>query len=145
MDAKHKPQPSKARRSGSKGAPTDSSSPGVSQIIKNKTLYKPFYKADVTPYNKKYSVYVSKETPQRIKNSRSGKAPTDYASPGVSKPKLIHFGAYGYEQFKDKLGKYKAYDHGDNIRRANYRARHKKAGDLNNKNTAAYWAYNILW
>jgi hypothetical protein len=93
------------------------------QIIKNKTLYKPFYKADVTPYNKKYSVYVLKD----------------------NKPRLIHFGAYGYEQFKDKLGKYKAYDHGDNIRRANYRARHKKAGDVNNKNTAAYWAYNILW
>ena len=99
------------------------------QILEKKTLYKPFYKADVTPYNKKYSVYIMKD----------------------GNKKLIHFGQIGYDQYKDKLGRYKAYDHLDQTRRIRYRKRaskiKNKIGNLTyqDKNSPNYWAYNILW
>jgi hypothetical protein len=88
----------------------------------SKKLYEPFYDQNITPNNKKYSVYVM----------------------GKKKPKLIHFGQIGYEQYKDKIGRYSAYDHLDKKRRLNYRKRHK--GDkINDKNSAGYWAWHKLW
>jgi hypothetical protein len=44
----------------------------------------------------------------------------------TKKTKLIHFGARGYEQYKDstKIKKYKSKDHLDSKRRMNYFSRH---------------------
>jgi hypothetical protein len=56
--------------------------------------------------------------------------------------KLIHFGATGYQDFLD---------HNDPERRASYlkRARGIRDGEgrltRRNKNTANFWAINILW
>jgi hypothetical protein len=61
-------------------------------------------------------------------------------------PKLIHFGAIGYQQYKDKVPgqRYKSYNHLDKKRRARYRARHAR-DKINDKNSAGYWAYHKLW
>lgn len=62
----------------------------------------------------------------------------------LTKKGVIHFGARGYEHFKDKLGHYKHLDHNDNKRKERYYARH---GDryTTNKETAKYWSHKILW
>ena len=65
--------------------------------------------------------------------------------------RTIHFGATGYEHYKDKTGIWKSKDHGDPERRKKYRARHsgiilkngKKA--INDPTKAAYHAYRVLW
>jgi hypothetical protein len=49
--------------------------------------------------------------------------------------KLIHFGATGYQDFRQ---------HRDKARRANFRARHGCAREKN-KLTARWWACNKLW
>ena len=87
-----------------------------------RTINKPFYDQNVTPNNKKYSVYVMKN----------------------GKKKLIHFGAIGYSQFFDKIGRYRAYDHNDKKRRARYRARHRN-DYINNPSFPGYWSYHYLW
>lgn len=90
--------------------------------MKEIILYKPFYKVGVTPKNKKYSVYVK----------------------GKNGPKLIHFGAAGYQHYFDRLGRYKDLNHLDEKRRENYRKRH--AGDnYKNKDFPGYWSWNVLW
>jgi hypothetical protein len=92
-------------------------------------LFKPFYSSELTPRDKKYSVWVMKDR----------------------KPKLIHFGDRSMEHYKDKLGKWSRLDHGDKTRRASYRARAAGIRDKKNKltykdrNSANYWSYNILW
>jgi hypothetical protein len=88
-------------------------------------LYKPFYDPNLTPNNKKYSVYV--------KSDRGNS-------------KLIHFGAVGYQQYKDRVPgqRYKSYDHLDKKRRARYRKRHA-TDNIHDKNSAGYWAWNYLW
>ncbi len=83
----------------------------------DKPLYKPFKSK---AKGKKYSVYVMKN----------------------GKKRLIHFGALGYGQFKDKLGHYKHLDHGDPKRKKAYYDRH---GPSTDKNSAKYWAHKILW
>lgn len=62
----------------------------------------------------------------------------------LTKKGVIHFGARGYQQFKDKLGHYKHLDHLDNKRKELYYKRH---GDRNttNKESAKYWSHKILW
>ncbi len=56
--------------------------------------------------------------------------------------KKVQFGAKGYDQFHDKLGHYKAYDHNDPIRRENYYKRHK----INYpKGSADWFSKNVLW
>ena len=90
-----------------------------------RALYKPFYDQNITPWNKKYSVYVLSK-----KNN----------------PKLIHFGAIGYQQYKDRVPghRYKLYDHLDKKRRARYRKRH--ASDyIKDRNKPGYYAYHYLW
>jgi hypothetical protein len=86
-------------------------------------LYEPFYSKDITPKGKKYSVYV--------KSTKSN-------------PKLIHFGASGYQQYKDKIGLYSNLDHLDKNRRALYRKRHANDHILN-KNYPGYWSWKYLW
>lgn len=60
----------------------------------------------------------------------------------IYRGKPIHFGASGYEDFDD---------HGDPERRKNYHRRAKgiRDGDgrltYRNKNSANFWAINILW
>jgi len=49
-----------------------------------------------------------------------------------------------YEQYKDKIGFYKAYDHGDKARRDRYRQRHKN-DKLNDKGSAGFFSYYFLW
>ena len=93
------------------------------EVRKTFFLYEPFYDQTVTPWNKKYSVYV--------KDKKGNK-------------KLIHFGAIGYQQYKDKLGRYSAYDHLDKKRRDRYRVRHSK-DNINDKNYPGYWSYHYLW
>jgi hypothetical protein len=86
-------------------------------------LYKPFYDEEITPWNKKYSVYIL----------------------GRRGPKLIHFGAAGMEQYEDKISKrYSAYDHKDNYRRSLYRKRHAKTKH-DDKNSPAYYSWHYLW
>lgn len=62
----------------------------------------------------------------------------------LTKKGVIHFGARGYGQFKDKLGHYSHLDHKDPKRKKSYYDRH---GDKNTKNkeSAKYWAHKILW
>ena len=62
----------------------------------------------------------------------------------LTKKGVIHFGAKGYQQYKDKLGHYKHLDHLDKKRRERYYARH---GDryTTNKESAKYWSHKILW
>lgn len=59
--------------------------------------------------------------------------------------KRIHFGAKGYEQYKDTaLGCYSEFDHEDEARRKNYQARHKhylKPGFF----SPEYFAWTYLW
>ena len=83
-----------------------------------KVLYKPVKSSNV---KKKYMVYV--------------KGPN-------GNPRLIHFGARGMAQYKDKIGVYSAMDHGDAKRKANYYSRHGKA---TSKDSAKYWSHKILW
>jgi len=84
-----------------------------------KELYKPVVS---TNSKKKYMVYV--------KNKDTGR------------PKLIHFGSRGMNQYKDKLKHYSKFDSNDKERRRLYYARHGRTTD---KNTALYWANKILW
>lgn len=84
-----------------------------------KPLYKPFPAKDG---KHKYSVYVKSET---------------------GGPKLIHFGAIDYEQYRDRLGHYSSKDHNDPKRRASYRARHN--GEQYDKDKAGWWAWHKLW
>ena len=62
----------------------------------------------------------------------------------LTKKGVIHFGARGYVQFKDKLGHYSKLNHYDKQRKENYYSRH---GDRNttNKESAKYWSHKILW
>ena len=62
----------------------------------------------------------------------------------LTKNGVIHFGARGYAQYKDKLGHYSHLDHNDKKRRERYYARH---GDryTTNKESAKYWSHKILW
>tara|TARA_R110000787_G_scaffold197875_10_gene309083 strand:+ start:172 stop:435 length:264 start_codon:yes stop_codon:yes gene_type:complete len=84
-----------------------------------KTLYKPFKSKNK---GKKYSVYVKGKT---------------------GKPRLIHFGAAGMDDWKS--GKATA------AQRKSYRARasgiKNKEGKLTykDKNTSNYWSYHYLW
>ena len=96
----------------------------AAKIKNEQLLYTPFYSSDVTPWPKKYSVYVM--------NERTGNK------------KLIHFGDVRYEQYRDKLGKYKDLDNNDPRRRVLYRKRHAR-DNINNINYPGYWAYNFLW
>lgn len=63
----------------------------------------------------------------------------------------ISFGAKGYQQYKDLIGDYSEYDHGDKKRREAYRARHSKiknkSGDYVYKIpfTPAFFSYYLLW
>ena len=82
----------------------------------------PFYDPDITPNNKKYSVYVIRD----------------------GRVRLIHFGAIGYQQYKDKIGRYSAYDHLDKKRRARYRARHKN-DNITDTSFPGYWSMHYLW
>lgn len=92
-------------------------------------LYEPFYDSEVTPNNKKYSVYV-------LNNN---------------KRKLIHFGDRNMEQYYDKIGLWSNLNHLDKQRRKSYRARSSgiknRFGQLTYKdqNSANYWSYNYLW
>jgi len=54
----------------------------------------------------------------------------------------IHFGAKGYEQFKDStgLGLYSNMDHGNKKRRENYFSRH--SAGIKNKNDALKYEWN---
>jgi hypothetical protein len=88
--------------------------------LKREALYKPFKS---TRAGKKYSVYVTSEK---------------------GNPKLIHFGALGYQHYKDKIGLYSDLDHLDKGRRKNYRSRHQH-DRINDKNTPGYWSWHYLW
>lgn len=56
----------------------------------------------------------------------------------------IHFGDKRYSHYKDKLGYYSNLDTNDKEQRQRYRQRHSK-DNIDNKNTAGYWAYHYLW
>jgi hypothetical protein len=93
-----------------------------------KELYKIFKS---TVKHKKYSVYVKGDN---------------------GKPKLIHFGQLGYDQFRDTtpLKLYSNLDHNDEERRRLYLLRAKgikKDGKISwkDKNSANYYAVKYLW
>ena len=83
-----------------------------------KTLYKPVVSSNK---KKKYMVYV--------------KGPN-------GNPRLIHFGARGMGQYKDKLGHYSSMDHGDLKRKKSYYARHGRA---TSKDSAKWFSHKYLW
>tara|TARA_R110000796_G_scaffold2193_4_gene8866 strand:+ start:104 stop:397 length:294 start_codon:yes stop_codon:yes gene_type:complete len=58
----------------------------------------------------------------------------------------VHFGALGYEQFRDstKLKLYKKYDHGDRDRKKKYIARHQGFIKLGYY-SPGYFAMRYLW
>ena len=61
---------------------------------------------------------------------------------------LVSFGAIRtngipYEQYYDKIGLYKRYNHLDKTRQLNYMKRHFK--DINKRETAGWFAYHYLW
>ena len=57
--------------------------------------------------------------------------------------KIYSFGDRRYEQYYDKIGYYKEYNHYDKLRRKNYRARHKY--DKLNEYSSGYFSYYYLW
>ena len=85
--------------------------------------YKPFFDENLTPKNKKYSVYV-------------------YDNNG--KLKLIHFGDIRYQHYKDQIGLYSYLDHNDKKRRNLYRIRHKN-DHIEDPSYPGFWSYNFLW
>lgn len=87
---------------------------------------KPFYDPRITPKAKKYSVVT----------------PAGY---------LIHFGARGMEHYRDRIGRWSAFDHLDAKRRASYLARARGIVDkrgrktCDNPESANYYAIRYLW
>ena len=69
----------------------------------------------------------------------------------VYKGKYIYFGDKRYQQYKDKIGYFGKYDHGDTKRRDTYRARHKNILNKDGKpsykikGTPAYYSWHYLW
>lgn len=68
--------------------------------------------------------------------------------------KIVNFGKPGYQQYRDKIGKWSKYDHRDKKRRELYRKRHSKIMiDISGTSrpsylvpfTAEYFSYNLLW
>jgi len=55
---------------------------------------------------------------------------------------LLSFGDNRYQQYKDKIGIYRALDHNDKKRRDNYYARHGKESRMG---TAKYFSHKYLW
>jgi len=87
--------------------------------VKTRTGYAYIFYDKNTPRGKKYSVI----TP---------------------KGKLIHFGAAGYEQYKDRIGKYKSLDHKDPVRRKAYRLRHS-SDYITDPEYPGYYSWKYLW
>jgi len=56
--------------------------------------------------------------------------------------KKVYFGARGYQQFYDKLGHYKKFNHNDPVRKANYHKRHNIDYP---KGSADWFSKKILW
>ena len=56
---------------------------------------------------------------------------------------LLSFGDNRYQQYKDKLGYYRALDHKDDKRRILYNIRHAKDGK--SPYYAGWWASKYLW
>jgi hypothetical protein len=60
----------------------------------------------------------------------------------------VYFGAIKkngipYDQYFDKLGYYKKYNHGDILRRSRYRKRHKN--DINKPYSSSWFSLMYLW
>ena len=94
-------------------------------MTKKYTLGKYIFVAPSTRKNKKYDVY----------NAKTG-------------AKIASFGAIKtdgtpYQQFKDVVGHYSKYDHGEPARRKRYRVRH--AGENEVVESAGWFAWKYLW
>jgi len=67
------------------------------------------------------------------------------------KGKKVHFGDTRYEQYQDKIGRFKKLDHQDEKRRKNYLSRSKgiknKKGELTykDKESPNYYSVKYLW
>ena len=59
-----------------------------------------------------------------------------------AKRKIIHFGALGMSQFKDKVGLYSSLDNNDPARR---KAFYDRFGKTNDKASPLYYSANFLW
>jgi len=55
---------------------------------------------------------------------------------------LVHFGARGMSQFKDKIGLYSHLDNNDKKRKELYYKRHGKSAK---KDTAKFFSHKYLW
>jgi hypothetical protein len=67
---------------------------------------------------------------------------------GTKRIKKVPFGAIKpdgtpYEQYKDRIGGYAEYDHGDRDRRKRYRQRHE--GEDAKKFSSGYFSLKYLW
>lgn len=57
----------------------------------------------------------------------------------------VPFGDRRYQQYYDKIGKYKHLNHYDETRRRLYRSRHAGEGEERNKYKAGWFAWHYLW
>jgi hypothetical protein len=64
-------------------------------------------------------------------------------STAQGKIKKIPFGDKRYQQYHDKIGLYSHLDHNDEIRRLNYKKRHKN--DKLNEFSPGYFSWYYLW
>ncbi len=55
---------------------------------------------------------------------------------------ITSFGARGYEHYKDKIGYYRSWNHGDENRRRLYYARHGRTLD---QGSSKYFSNKYLW
>jgi hypothetical protein len=83
-----------------------------------------------------------------IEFSRSDRKGKKYKA--VVNGKIVHFGALGYQHYRDRIGLYKSLDHLDPKRRKSYRDRHKKImkGSVpayTIKYTPAWFSWHYLW
>lgn len=80
-----------------------------------------------------------------VSNTKNKKYDAILKHKTTGKEKRIPFGDKRYEHYKDStpLKIYKKLDHGDKIRREQYRARHK--GEENNKFSSGWFSWYYLW
>lgn len=66
-------------------------------------------------------------------------------NPQTNREVRVSFGDRRYEQYHDRIGKYKHLDHQNKERRRLYRLRHAGEGEERNKYKAGWFAWHILW
>jgi len=93
---------------------------------------------------------------ERIKSIKVSPNPKKKYRATLTNGRTIDFGARGYAQYKDQIGKYASKDHGDRARRSRYFKRHsgvsskavalaKEKRKSNGKYNAKILSHEKLW